>query len=536
MDWEKFMSKNKNIIIVFTFITICFKNLYTQYVEEKKNIKSLLIQFAIKVTTFFILFKIISLKNKFSSFGSIIPSSDFLVENTSRIDLNDVVGEEVKSEVMDLVDILLHPMEYKAMGAKTPKGVLMEGPPGTGKTMLAKAISNKAGATMYYVSGSSFNQTFVGVGSNRMIDLFEQANKTKPSIIFIDEIDSIGKKRGSRPGMSNDDRESTLNTMLTLMDGFESNEGVLVIGATNRKSILDSALLRPGRFDRSVSFELPNLKERKLMFDKLLSKMPLNVSSDELFKSKYPDTSCYQDELARLTMGMSGADVAKVCNESIIYTVKNRKKTVDWKALETALDYTILGPEKRMKIISDEQKWVVSYHETGHAMVAYILPHADNPNKVSIVPRGNHMLGFSQNAPKEEKMLHTKEELMAHMKVLIAGRVAEQIQFGRVTTGAQDDLMKLTKSIRDMISRYGMDDTFGKMYVDVDNYRPSDLTLKTIDDRINIIIKEVEIQVKDLITQHMDQFHSIAKTLFNNEVLLEEDIVKIMNKKNISKD
>lgn len=472
--------------------------------------------------------------NRFTSnVGKQLETQNFMVEKTEGTNLDAVVGEEVKAEVMDLVDILMNPQPYQNMGAKTPKGVLMDGPPGTGKTMLARAIANHAKANMYYVSGSSFNQTFVGVGSNRMVELFEKAQSTKPSIIFIDEIDSIGKKRSGRHGMSNDDRESTLNTLLTQMDGFNENNGVLVIGATNRKSILDSALLRPGRFDRTVTFELPNKKERKQMFLKLLNKMKISKHPDIDFINKYNQSGHttperYAEALSRLTTGMSGAEVSKVCNEAIIKTVKSRKKTVGWKELESALDYTILGPEKRMKIISDEQKWIVSYHETGHAMVAYLLPDAVNPNKVSIIPRGNHILGFSQSSPEEEKMLHSEEELLAHMQVLIAGRVAEKIQFQSVTTGAQDDLIKLTNTARNIVTKYGMDASFGNFYIDENKQQHSQKTLEQVDAIVSKMIKNVEEKVTKLIQNNIKAFHAIAKCLYENETLLKEDIESIV--------
>ena len=509
--------------------------------------------------------------------------------------LDDVVGAEVKMEVMDLVDILMNPDRYAAMGAKTPKGILLEGPPGTGKTMLARAVANYSNATLYYISAASLNQTFVGVGSNRLVDLFTKAKMTKPSIIFIDELDAIGKKRGARVGFSNDDRESTLNTMLTLMDGFESNEGTLVIAATNRKSILDDALLRPGRFDRAVTFELPNSTERYQMFVKLLNDMPCGFANDtikigndtikigndtikidndtikigndtikigndtikigndavkvgddslyEKYKNSTPSRHVsykeapikarnkaiehYSKELGKRTMGMSGADIAKVINEAIIHAAKSQKEAIDWDDLNFALDYTSLGPMKRMKIISDEQKRIVAYHETGHALVAYLLPCATNPTKVSIVPRGNSMLGFSQSVPEEEKKLFSKQEMLDHMHVLIAGRVAERIKFNSITTGASDDLERLTRSARELVMRYGMDDQFGSMVL-LSDHQYSNETLLNIDKQVQTIIATIECDVEALLRNNNDSFEAIATLLFEKETIVTSDIDKII--------
>lgn len=474
--------------------------------------------------------------------------------------LDDVVGAEVKMEVMDLVDILMNPDRYAAMGAKTPKGILLEGPPGTGKTMLARAVANYSNATLYYISAASLNQTFVGVGSNRLVDLFTKAKMTKPSIIFIDELDAIGKKRGARAGVSNDDRESTLNTMLTLMDGFEPNEGTLVIAATNRKSILDDALLRPGRFDRTVTFELPNSTERYQMFVKLLNDMPcgfanntkkidndtVKVADDSLYerynksapsrhvsykeapiKARNKAIEHYSKELGKRTMGMSGADIAKVINEAIIHAAKAQKEAIDWDDLNFALDYTSLGPMKRMKIISDEQKRIVAYHETGHALVAYLLPCATNPTKVSIVPRGNSMLGFSQSVPEEEKKLFSKQEMLDHMHVLIAGRVAERIKFNSITTGASDDLERLTRSARELVMRYGMDDQFGSMVM-LSDHQYSNETLLNIDKQVQTIISTIERDVEALLRKNNESFEAIATLLFEKETIVTADIDKII--------
>lgn len=488
--------------------------------------------------------------------------------------LDDVIGAEVKHEVMDLVDILMNPEMYATMGAKTPKGILLEGPPGTGKTMLARAVANYSNAKLYYVSASSFNQTFVGVGSNRLVELFSKAKLTKPSIIFIDELDAIGKKRGARAGIANDDRESTLNTMLTLMDGFEPNDGTLVIAATNRKSILDDALLRPGRFDRTVNFELPNGTERYQMFVKLLNAMPCALEHDtaatattattatsattattatknsappsvsitpnptsNITQERYIETPIvaktifieqYSKELGRRTMGMSGADISKVINEAVIHAVKSKKTSVNWDDLNFALDYTSLGPTKRMKIISDEQKRIVAYHETGHALIAYLLPCAANPTKVSIVPRGNSMLGFSQSVPTEEKKLFSKQDLIDHMHVLIAGRVAERIKFNSITTGASDDLERLTKSARELVMRYGMDNTFGSMVL-LSDCQYSNETYRAIDQTVQEIIKTTESAVEKMLLKHTESFEAIATLLFEKETIVEADIIQVVN-------
>ncbi|MBS1687686.1 MAG: ATP-dependent zinc metalloprotease FtsH [Bacteroidetes bacterium] len=449
-----------------------------------------------------------------------------LFEKGTRVNItfNDVAGlDEAKVEVMEIVDFLKNPKKYTALGGKIPKGALLVGPPGTGKTLLAKAVAGEAQVPFFSMSGSDFVELFVGVGASRVRDLFKQAREKAPCIVFIDEIDAIGRARGKNVVMSNDERENTLNQLLVEMDGFSGDSGIIVLAATNRPDVLDTALLRPGRFDRQISIDIPDVKGREKIFEVHLQ--PIKKSADLNIK-----------KLASQTPGFAGADIANICNEAALIAARKGKTEVDMSDFNDAIDRVIGGLEKKNKIISPEEKQVIAYHEAGHAVCGWFLEHAFPLIKVSIVPRGVAALGYAQYLPKEQ-YLYTIAQMQDQMVALFGGRAAEELIFGQISTGAQNDLERITKMAFSMISIYGMNDKIGNVsYHDgqqeYNMSKPySEETAKLIDQELRIMIAAQYDRTKQLLTQHMDALKALATELLKKEVLYKDDLERLIGKR-----
>ena len=431
----------------------------------------------------------------------------------------DVAGlQEAKLEVMEIVDFLQNPQKYTNLGGKIPKGVLLVGPPGTGKTLLAKAVAGEAGVPFFSLSGSDFVEMFVGVGASRVRDLFKQAKEKAPCIIFIDEIDAIGRARGKNLVQgSNDERENTLNQLLAEMDGFGTDSGVIIMAATNRPDILDSALMRPGRFDRQISVDRPDLQGREEIFHVHLQ--PLTKLSTDVDAHK----------LAAQTPGFAGAEIANVCNEAALIAARHNKEVVDMQDFQDAIDRVIGGLEKKNKIISPEEKAIVAYHEAGHAIAGWFLEHADPLLKVSIVPRGVAALGYAQYLPKEQYLYRT-EQLMDSMCMTLGGRIAEAIFFDKISTGAQNDLERITKLAYSMVTIYGMNDKVGHVSFhdpqgEYGYQRPySEKTAELIDQEVRALIQKAYDITKDLLTDKRAEVEKVAKALLEKEILFKADL------------
>ncbi len=441
-----------------------------------------------------------------------------------NITFNDVAGlDEAKVEVMEIVDFLKNPKKYTALGGKIPKGALLVGPPGTGKTLLAKAVAGEAQVPFFSLSGSDFVEMFVGVGASRVRDLFKTAREKAPCIIFIDEIDAIGRARGKNAVMSNDERENTLNQMLVEMDGFSGDSGIIMLAATNRPDVLDSALLRPGRFDRQISIDVPDIKGREQIFKVHLK--PIKISADLDIK-----------KLASQTPGFAGADIANICNEAALIAARKGKKDVDMQDFNDAIDRIIGGLEKKNKIISPEEKKVIAYHEAGHAVAGWYLENAHPLVKVTIVPRGTAALGFAQYLPKE-KYLTLTQELEDDMCMTLGGRASEQIFFGKISTGALSDLQQVTRTARAMVSIYGMNSKIGNIsYYDPQNegsfHKPySEETGKIIDEEIKRISDEAYQRAIELLTAKKREVEIIAEELLKKEVLFRDDLERLIGKR-----
>ena len=440
----------------------------------------------------------------------------------TQVTFKDVAGlYGAKDEVMEIVDFLKNPKKYTTLGGKIPKGALLVGPPGTGKTLLAKAVAGEANVPFFSISGSDFVEMFVGVGASRVRDLFRQAKEKSPCIVFIDEIDAVGRARGKNAGFSsNDERENTLNQLLTEMDGFGSNSGVIILAATNRADILDKALMRAGRFDRQIHVELPDLKERMEIFQVHLRNLKLEDNFDLEF-------------LAKHTPGFSGADIANVCNEAALTAARNNKSAIDKQDFLDAVDRIIGGLEKKSKIITPEEKKSIAHHEAGHATVSWLLPHANPLFKVTIVPRG-HALGAAWYLP-EERQLVTKEQLIDEMCSLIGGRVAEEIINGQPSTGALNDLERLTKMAYGMVTYYGMSEKVGHLsFYDSTGARGYDLTkpysektAELIDKEVKELIQMIHDRTLKILTDHKEGFLALATVLLEKEVIFAEDLENI---------
>lgn len=445
-------------------------------------------------------------------------------ERKVKVNFKDVAGlEEAKVEVMEIVDFLKNPDKYTKLGGKIPKGALLVGPPGTGKTLLAKAVAGEADVPFFSLSGSDFVEMFVGVGASRVRDLFRQAKSKAPCIIFIDEIDAIGRARGKSNSFSgNDERENTLNQLLTEMDGFDTNSGVIILAATNRAEILDSALMRAGRFDRQIHLELPDVKEREEIFQ---------VHTKNLKMAP----SVKIDFLAKQTPGFSGADIANVCNEAALIAARNDKKEIDKQDFLDAVDRIIGGLEKKNKIISETEKRTIAYHEAGHATVSWLLEYANPLLKVTIIPRGK-ALGAAWYLP-EERSITTKEQLLDEMCATLGGRASEEINFGKVSTGALNDLERVTKQAIAMVSFYGMSSDIGNLsyYNSTDDYgftKPySDKTAEKIDADVKAMVEEQYERAKEVLRNNMEGLTQLAETLLEKEVIFSDDLERIFGKR-----
>ena len=442
---------------------------------------------------------------------------------TTRITFKDVAGQEgAKEEVKEIVDFLKSPQKYTELGGKIPKGALLIGPPGTGKTLLAKAVAGEANVPFFSMSGSDFVEMFVGVGASRVRDLFRQAKEKAPCIVFIDEIDAVGRARGKNPSMGgNDERENTLNQLLTEMDGFGTNSGIIVIAATNRADILDKALLRAGRFDRQIHVDLPDLNERKAVFGVHLRPLKLDPSVDI-------------DILARQTPGFSGADIANVCNEAALIAARGKKKAVDKQDFLDAIDRIIGGLEKKTKVMTQKEKEAIAIHEAGHATISWFLEHANPLIKVTIVPRGR-ALGAAWYMP-EERQITTKEQMLDEMCSILGGRAAEECFLGHISTGAMNDLERVTKQAYAMVAYAGMSDKLSNLcYYNNQEYsftRPySEKTAEAIDTEVHNMIKEQYERAKKLLEEHKEGHAELARILMENEVIFAEDVEKIFGKR-----
>ena len=447
-------------------------------------------------------------------------------DNSKRVTFKDVAGlEEAKVEIMEIVDFLKKADKYRELGAKIPKGALLVGPPGTGKTLLAKAVAGEANVPFLSISGSDFVEMFVGVGASRVRDLFEQAKQKAPCIVFIDEIDAIGRARGKNAGFSgNDERENTLNQLLTEMDGFQTNTGVIVLAATNRADILDKALMRAGRFDRQIEVGLPDVKEREEIFEVHLRPLKLDPELDRSF-------------LARQTPGFSGADIANVCNEAALIAARHNKKFISKEDFLAAIDRIVGGLERKNKIISDEEKRVIAYHEAGHATVSWILENANPLIKVTIIPRGK-ALGAAWYLP-EERQITTREQIMDELAATLGGRVSEQLTFGEVSTGALNDLERVTKQAYAMVAYYGMSDAIGTISYydstgqsDMSFTKPySELTAQQIDAEAKALISKAYAMAEKVLREHADGLKQLAELLLEREVVFTEDVERIFGKR-----
>ena len=447
-------------------------------------------------------------------------------ENGTKISFKNVAGlEEAKVEIMEIVDFLKRPQKYKDLGGKIPKGALLVGPPGTGKTLLAKAVAGEANVPFFSISGSDFVEMFVGVGASRVRDLFKQAKEKAPCIVFIDEIDAIGRARGKNAGFSsNDERENTLNQLLTEMDGFGTNAGVIILAATNRADILDKALLRAGRFDRQIEVGLPDVIERKEIFDVHLKKLKLADGLDIAF-------------LAKQTPGFSGADIANVCNEAALIAARHDKSSVESADFLSAVDRIVGGLERKNKIITDEEKRVIAYHESGHATVSWILENANPLIKVTIIPRGK-ALGAAWYLP-EERQITTREQMMDEMASILGGRVAEHCMFGQISTGALNDLERVTKMAYAMVAYYGMSPKIGSLSYydssgqgDMNFTKPySELTAQNIDSETRAIIDEAYGMAMKVLEDKREGLIKLAELLLEKEVVFTDDLVAIFGKR-----
>jgi AFG3 family protein len=449
-----------------------------------------------------------------------------LFEKGTKVNINfgDVAGlDEAKVEVMEIVDFLKNPKKYTALGGKIPKGALLVGPPGTGKTLLAKAVAGEAQVPFFSLSGSDFVEMFVGVGASRVRDLFKQAREKAPCIIFIDEIDAIGRARGKNVMMSNDERENTLNQLLVEMDGFGTDLGIIILAATNRPDVLDSALLRPGRFDRQITIDRPDLVGREAIFKVHLQPIKISQTLDI-------------HKLAEQTPGFAGADIANVCNEAALIAARKNKEAVDMSDFQDAIDRVIGGLEKRNKIISPEEKEIIAYHEAGHAICGWYLEHAYPLLKVTVVPRGSAALGYAQYTPKEQYLYNT-DQLMDQICMTLGGRASEDIFFGKISTGASNDLQQITKIAYSMITVYGMNDKVGN----ISYYDPaqenmftkpfSEETGKMIDEEVRKLIDNAYQITKKLLLDKKDDVEKLAKELLKKEVLFKSDVEALIGKR-----
>ncbi len=453
-------------------------------------------------------------------------AKQYVVEDGKSIKFADVAGEdEAKESLQEIVDFLHNPKRYEDIGAKMPKGVLLVGPPGTGKTLLARAVAGEAGVPFFSIAGSEFVEMFVGMGASKVRDLFKQANEKAPCIIFIDEIDTIGKKRDGASGMGgNDEREQTLNQLLTEMDGFDAAKGVIILAATNRPESLDPALTRPGRFDRRVPVELPDLKGRESILRLHAQKVKIG-----------PD--CDFAVVARMTPGASGAELANIINEAALGAVRHHRMAVTQYDLQEAVDTILAGAQKKNKILSDKEKCIVAYHEVGHAMVAALQSHSAPVQKITIVPRTSGALGFTMQVEDGDHTLMTKEEILAKIATMTGGRAAEEVVFNSITTGASNDIEQATKLARAMITRYGITDDFDMVALETVNnaylggdasLACSERTAATVDDKVVEVVKQQHEKAKQMLIENRGKLDEIAKYLYEKETITGEEFMRIL--------
>lgn len=464
----------------------------------------------------------------FLMFGGKSGAKQYVVDESESIKFSDVAGQdEAKESLMEIVDFLNDPKKYEEIGAKMPKGALLVGPPGTGKTLLAKAVAGEAGVPFFSIAGSEFVEMFVGMGASKVRDLFKQAGEKAPCIVFIDEIDTIGKKRDSGKGMGgNDEREQTLNQLLTEMDGFDATKGVVILAATNRPETLDPALLRPGRFDRRVPVELPDLKGRESI---------LKLHADKVKVSEDVDFNL----VARMTSGASGADLANMINEAALRAVRLKRKLVKQEDLQEAVDTILAGQQKKNAILSDKEKRIVAYHEVGHAMVAALQSHSAPVQKITIVPRTSGALGFTMQVDEEQHNLMSREEMLSKIATFTGGRAAEELTFGSVTNGASNDIEQATKLARAMVTRYGMTDEFdmtaletvSNAYLGGDaSLACSEQTSSKVDKAVTDIIKEQHAKALKLLEDNKQKLGEISNYLYDHETITGEEFMNILNK------
>ena len=455
-------------------------------------------------------------------------------KSKNKVTFKDVAGvDEAIEELREIEEFLENPGKFKAMGAKIPKGVLLYGPPGTGKTLLARAVAGEAGVPFYSISGSEFVEMFVGVGASRVRDLFAQAKATQPSIIFMDEIDAVGRHRGAGLGGGHDEREQTLNQLLVEMDGFDADSTVILIAATNRPDILDPALLRPGRFDRQIVVDRPDIIGREKILEVHARGKPLD--KDVMLKT-----------IARQTPGFTGADIANLFNESALLAARHNKKKISMFEIEQAIERVIAGPEKKTRVISEKEKRIIAFHEAGHALLAYILPNTDPVYKISIISRGR-ALGYTITLPEEDRFLRSKSEIFDNIKMLLGGRVAEQLIFNDITNGAQNDIDRATKFARQMVTEYGMSDKLGPLAFKgeqdevflgnqlISKPHYSEKVTSMIDDEVHSIIDSCYNAAKDILVENNDVLNELSLKLIEKETLDKEEVIGILGKIKVNK-
>lgn len=504
-----------------------------EIVEQMSPLMSFIVSWVLPVVLFVVLGQLLSrqLMKKMGGpnamkFDMGKSSAKVYVQSSDGIKFADVAGEdEAKENLSEVVDYLHNPNKYKEIGASMPKGILLVGPPGTGKTMLAKAVAGEANVPFFSMSGSEFVEMFVGMGASKVRDLFKQANEKAPCIIFIDEIDTIGKKRDGASGMGgNDEREQTLNQLLTEMDGFDAAKGVIILAATNRPESLDPALTRPGRFDRRVPVELPDLKGRESILRLHAQKVKIG-----------PD--CDFAVVARMTPGASGAELANIINEAALGAVRHHRMAVTQYDLQEAVDTILAGAQKKNKILSDKEKCIVAYHEVGHAMVAALQSHSAPVQKITIVPRTSGALGFTMQVEDGDHTLMTKEEILAKIATMTGGRAAEEVVFNSITTGASNDIEQATKMARAMITRYGMTDDFDMVALETVNnaylggdasLACSERTAATVDDKVVEVVKQQHEKAKQMLIENRGKLDEIAKYLYEKETITGEEFMRIL--------
>ena len=508
--------------------------------EEMNPLVSFLLVWVLPIVIFWVLGQFLAKRlmkkmgggtagNPFMQFGK--SNAKVYVESTTGITFNDVAGEDEAKELLtEIVDFLHNPKKYQEIGAICPKGALLVGPPGTGKTLLAKAVAGEANVPFFSMSGSEFVEMFVGMGASKVRDLFKQANEKAPCIVFIDEIDTIGKKRDNAGYGGNDEREQTLNQLLTEMDGFDASKGVVILAATNRPDSLDPALLRPGRFDRRIPVELPDLKGREEILKVHAKKVRLGDDIDF-------------NAIARAASGASGAELANMVNEAALRAVRENRKFVTQADLEESIETVIAGYQKKNQVLSAKEKLIVSYHEIGHALVAALQTHSAPVTKITIIPRTSGALGYTMQVEAEERNLMSKEELVNKIATLTGGRCAEKLIFDSITTGASNDIEQATKLARAMITRYGMSDRFGMVALETQNnpYLGGDSTLScspqtaaTIHDMVVETVREGYDTAMDLLEKNKMKLHELAKYLYEKETITGEEFMQILNRKEIS--